>query len=190
VGFRGGERGRPAMPGEYNAMMRVSRPDFRRLITFLRWTGARPGEAQIATWRDYIPEKGCIELRHHKTAKATGQIRRIMLNRVARGLVEWIRRHYPDPEYIFVTRRGNKWAKSSIANQLKRIRKQAKVQQDATCYIFRHAYATQGILSGLDVATVGELCGHTLISTTARYLHLAGRVDHLKKAVEQISFTP
>ncbi|PIQ86080.1 MAG: hypothetical protein COV73_05095, partial [Candidatus Omnitrophica bacterium CG11_big_fil_rev_8_21_14_0_20_43_6] len=49
----------------------------------------------------------------------------------------------------------------------------------------RHTYASQLVMSGVDINTTRELLGHKDIRMTLRYSHLSP--DHKKRAVESLS---
>jgi integrase len=64
-----GGQGRDLTDEEFQALLRHSRQaSFRRLILFLRLTGARPGEATSAQWPMVNWPARVLILAHHKTA--------------------------------------------------------------------------------------------------------------------------
>jgi site-specific recombinase XerD len=57
-------------------------------------------------------------------------------------------------------------------------------RQKVVFHTLRHTYASWLVMSGVDLYTVQKLMGHSTISMTERYSHLAP--DHLKKAVKML----
>jgi site-specific recombinase XerD len=53
-------------------------------------------------------------------------------------------------------------------------------------HTLRHTFASHLVMAGVDLATVQKLLGHSSITTTMIYAHLAP--DHLRAAVEKLSF--
>ncbi|MCU9931040.1 tyrosine-type recombinase/integrase, partial [Escherichia coli] len=54
-------------------------------------------------------------------------------------------------------------------------------------YSYRHAFATQALVSGVDIATVAELLGHASTEMISRhYGHLANEKQHLKDAAARV----
>ncbi len=53
-------------------------------------------------------------------------------------------------------------------------------------HTLRHTFASHLVMAGVDLATVQKLMGHSSITTTMIYAHLAP--DHLKAAVEKLKF--
>ena len=51
-----GKQGRDWTDDEYRALLRHAEPHFRRFVCFLRFSGARPGEAKAAKWSDWDRE--------------------------------------------------------------------------------------------------------------------------------------
>jgi integrase len=90
-----GEPGRPMTDAEFNAILRSTSAVFRRVLVFLRFSGARPGELAAAKWTDLDLERGVITLHKHKTAKKTRRPRVIALNAVLVKLLIWLRRNRP-----------------------------------------------------------------------------------------------
>lgn len=182
-----GRRGRDVSPAEFQAMLRAATPAFRRVLIFLRWSGARPGELRALEWSQVRELARAIVQGEHKTADTLtdSRPRRIQLNRVLVKLLAWIRRHQPKGGPVFRNSYGGRWLTHALCKNLATIRRKAGLDASVKNYGCRHAYATGAILNGVDIATLAELLGHASIKTTEWYLHLAGKSDHLAMASER-----
>ena len=97
---RVGRRDRVPTPAETEAILAQASPQFRLIYSALRQCGARPGELCRATIADVDRAQRVITLKEHKTARKTGQPRRIpisrklgeMLDQAIAALEEQIRR--------------------------------------------------------------------------------------------------
>ncbi len=185
-----GERREAMEPAHYQALLRHSSPAFRRLVVFLRYTGARGGEAISATWEDFHAERCCIQLTQHKTMKKSkGKPRVIMLPAVALKLLAWIKRRDaidPNRKLIFQNTWGKPWIKPAIAWNVKAALQRAGIKGQVTLHQLRHLFGTQAVIRGVDIVTLAELMGHSKTAQTEHYLHVAGRKEHLKTAVDKI----
>ena len=59
--------------------------------------------------------------------------------------------------------------------------------ENACLHTLRHTYASHLVMAGVDIPTVQKLLGHSDISTTMRYAHLAP--EHLRKAIDKMGFS-
>lgn len=175
---------------EIPAMLRATTAAFRRVIIFCRYSGCRPGEMKHAEWPNYDIVRSCLVIWKHKTVRKTRKPRQIILHPCLVKLLEWIRRHRPHERLIFTNSRGGQWTNTAICQRIKEIRARTKIRGDVTLYHFRHGFLTEGVLKGLDVATLAELAGHESIRTTQTYLHLAKHTGHLRDAVAKIFRNP
>ncbi len=62
--------------------------------------------------------------------------------------------------------------------------REAKIKLAFRLYDLRHTFGTRSAMSGVDLATLKELMGHSDISTTMRYVHPTP--EHKKLAVEKL----
>jgi site-specific recombinase XerD len=89
-------------------------------------------------------------------------------------------------EIVFLSRTGEKVTEVSnaFARAVERLGFNDGVtdrRQKVVFHTLRHTYASWLVMSGVDLYTVQRLMGHSTISMTERYSHLAP--DHLKKAI-------
>jgi integrase/recombinase XerD len=179
-----GDTGRDMTEAEFHLLLRASGAPFRRILVFLRYSGARPVELRRLEWTQITEQ--AITQKVHKTARKTGRPRRIILNAILIKLLEWIKRNQQPPsQYVFLNQRGDQWTKRAICQHLERVRARAWLPGDVKLYGCRHAFGTGAILNGVDMATVGALLGHASIRTTQIYVHLANKDDHLAAAAAQ-----
>lgn len=141
-------------------------------------TGMRRGEMLALMWSD-------IDLVHRfiyvRSATAKGQKhRKIPLNQTATEmLTQW--KKLAHPVYVFSVENDEplKDLKKSWGGVLKR----AKIE-NFRWHDLRHDFASQLVMSGVDLNTVRELLGHGSIATTLRYAHLAP--EHKSAAVARL----
>ena len=75
---------------------------------------------------------------------------------------------------------------ASLQNVWPRICRAANLD-DVRLHDLRHTFASFGVNSGQNLPVIGKLLGHTKITTTQRYAHLAD--DPLRQATELIGAT-
>lgn len=181
-----GEGGRDLTDVEFRTLLRLSHPHFRRVLLFLKLSGARPGELRCATVGDVDLEAHCIVLRDHKTKKATGDNRRLVLNCVLLKLIKRLMADAPPSGHLFVNKRGRPWQTSALCRNIQRIRKRAGLPASVRLYSTRHSFGTGLLMAGESTATVMELMGHRQLASAQRYYHLSNKTEHLRAAVEKI----
>lgn len=181
-----GKRGQPMDEPYYLAMLKNTDALFRRFLLFLRETGARPAEASTLQW-DWIDwEQGIAVLPLHKTFGKTGKPRVLYLTEKVVRLLRWIYRHGgSERSHVFINSWGTRWNRCNLSLRIQRLRRKAGVPDTVKLYHLRHAYATNAIRNGVDLAVVAELLGHAGIQMTTYYLHLARHPQELRKAAEK-----
>ena len=180
-------RGRILTDHEFRVLVRNSSTDFKLLLFVLRETGCRPKEARTLRWPEVFADRW--EMKEHKTAKKTKRPRVVHLNATMRRLMEVLRRRAKDPDgHVFLSGRGKAWTANAVKLRVLRLKNKEELglPKDLCTYLLRHAFGTNAIVNGVDIASVAELMGHRSTEMISRvYLHLADQRVHLKNAVEQ-----
>ena len=144
-------------------------------------TGARIGEVLSATWENFDLDRGVwTKPSHHTKQKRTEHL---PLSATAMELLRGMRDPASESSaFLFPGRKPGR----PIAD-LKRFWKQVTASaglEDYRIHDNRHTHASHLVSSGMSLAIVGRLLGHTNPMTTQRYAHLAD--DPLRAAAEVI----
>lgn len=144
------------------------------VIRLLLLTGARKGEVLAMRW-EHLDLASALWV---KPASLTKQkrVHRVPLSSAAVALLESIPR---EGECVFPSRESHL---RRIESPWAAICKACKLE-DFRIHDLRHTYASVLIGTGLSLAIVGKLLGHSQPQTTARYAHLAD--DPLREATER-----
>jgi integrase len=160
---------------------------FRQLLVFLRFTGARPGEAARLRWEHIDLEAQVIRIPRHKTSR-TQQVKKprvIPLHPVVVKLLAYVRRLNQPGDVVFLNHRKTPWNRSSLSLRIRRARAAGGIPDDAKLYGLRHRFGTAAVVNGVDIKTLAELMGHETTRMTEHYLHLAGQKEHLADAMRR-----
>lgn len=156
---------------------------FRDFLLALRETGCRPGELQSLT-ADRIDLASGVWRVTNKTRWATGEpVRTVYLSPRALAISHRLAKLHPTGP-VFRNTRGRAWTRNAVALRMGRLGDKLGFGSEAVAYSFRHAFATDALMRGVDPATVAELMGHKSLTMVMRvYNQLKHRTDHLREAV-------
>ena len=154
-------------------MSQKMQPALRDLFLFLIDTGLRRGEALSLTWRDTPPYEKHIVLSDPEKIK-NGKPRTVPLTNRAYDILSK-RRHGPASEGPFG------FTNQRVDDMIKEFRK----VHDFDCRLLhtcRHTFCSRLVQSGVPLAVVKELAGHSDLQTTLRYAHLTS--ENLSDAIK------
>lgn len=79
------------------------------------------------------------------------------------------------PANVFLTQRGTAFAASTLWGRIKSRVTRSGISRNVTPHMLRHSFATHLLERGADLRVIQELLGHSSISTTEIYTHVAGK---------------
>ena len=79
------------------------------------------------------------------------------------------------PGNVFLTQRGTSFASVTLWARIKKCCIAAGINRNITPHMLRHSFATHLLEHGADLRVIQELLGHSSISTTEAYTHIASQ---------------
>jgi integrase len=140
-------------------------------------TGLRQGELLTLRWRDVDLGVGLLSVEVSKN----NEKRRIPLNAPVRAVLQALP-HYG--EWVLARPWGERISRTTLYAAFGRACARAGIE-DFHWHDLRHTFASQLVMTGVDLRTVQELVGHKTLDMTMRYSHLAPA--HKAAAVEKLA---
>jgi len=160
--------------GEIRRLIDKCSDKLRPIVVLALNTGMRRGEVLGLKWTDIDFQREIIRIANTKN----GEVKVLPMNATVKQTLMRVRRNQNSP-YVFCGKDGQPYHD---------IRKSFFTAIQKTGIInfhfhdLRHTYASQLVMSGIDINTTRELLGHKDLRMTLRYAHLSA--DYKKRAVE------
>jgi integrase len=160
------------------------RRPFRLYLIAMRHSGCRPGEIRRVTAEHFDQGLEAWVFAKHKTSDKVQRKRVVHLSPCLLTLTRILARARPKGS-LFRNADGEPWSKNAIVDRMRRIRVKFGLPPGATAYSFRHGFITDGLMRGVDVATMAALTGTSVEMISRHYGHLEKHGEHLKRAHRQ-----
>ncbi|MGC4004626.1 MAG: tyrosine-type recombinase/integrase [Pirellulales bacterium] len=162
---------------------------YRIVLIALRHTGGRPQTVSGVTVKDVASDITTWTLDQHKTRKVTGKPLTIFLSPCMQTVTRILlhaRGRSGGP--LFRNSRGNPWSKDSIGHRFRNLREKLGYDESIVPYSYRHGFATEMLVAGMDATTVAGLMGHTDPGMVLRrYSHVTQKKDYMLQAAKRIA---
>ena len=87
-------------------------------------------------------------------------------------------------QWAFPSPRGKRWQSANLSRRVAPLFRKAGIK--GAFHTLRHAYASHLVMAGVDLASVQKLLGHSSITTTMIYAHVAQ--EHLREQVGKLKY--
>lgn len=161
--------------------------DYEMILTAVR-TGLRQGELKGLQWRSIDWENRIIAVRYSRD-DLTGTLVPPKSNRIRyipmdADVYEMLYRRKKDVGYVFLAALGQPFDHRSITRRLRIVCERAGLRRIGW-HTLRHTFASHLVMRGVPLTAAKELMGHTSITTTMRYSHLAPSI--LREAIDMLN---
>ena len=147
----------------------------RAMLEVLYATGLRVSELVSLTVMQVNTRQGLV--------RVTGKGNKERLVPLGLESLDWIQRYLEEArpkivknktvDALFVNRRGGQMSRQAFWHLIKRYARMTGINKTLSPHILRHAFATHLLNHGADLRVVQMLLGHSDISTTQIYTHVA-----------------
>ncbi len=88
-------------------------------------------------------------------------------------------------DYLFLNNHGKVLSRQAVFKMIKKRAQECNIKKDISPHTLRHSFATHLLQNGADIRFIQELLGHSDLSTTEIYTHIASST--LKKDYEELN---
>lgn len=148
---------------------------YEMILTALR-TGMRQGELKALQWSSIDWQNRSIAVQHSRcdyssqlTSPKSNRIRYIPMDV---DVYEMLYARKANTGYVFVTERGEPFDRKLLRRHLSRVCDLSGLRK-VGWHALRHTFASHLVMRGVPMTAVQMLLGHSSITTTMRYAHLA-----------------
>lgn len=169
-------------PEEEKRLLGFAPEPIRSAIIASIHSGLRDGELSKLTWADVRFRERVLVVRQTKSKRD----RVVPMSRTLHDLLESLPRHITSP-YVFTSpRTGGKYDRFDTTGWREAIRRAGI--KNFRWHDLRHTFGSRLAQAGVPILTIKELMGHSQITVTMRYAHLAP--GNLRTAVEALDGMP
>lgn len=143
------------------------------ILELMYATGIRVSEVVDLTLDRYYAEEQFIRVigkGHKERLVPFGQCAK---HAVAEYLIARQQANVKPSPYVFLSNRQEAMTRQSVWKIIKKYAKMAKIPFEVTPHTIRHTFATHLLNNGVDLRAIQEMLGHSDISTTQIYVHVA-----------------
>jgi len=157
------------------------------LLTALR-TGMRQGELKGLQWSDVDWQSRNIVVRHsrcdYRKTLGSPKSNRERYIPIDVDVYEVLHKRKKSTGYVFLDADGEPFDNKRLNRRLAAICKRAELRK-VTWHVLRHTFASHLAMRGVPLTTVQTLLGHSNITTTMRYAHVAPST--LRTAIDMLN---
>jgi site-specific recombinase XerD len=145
----------------------------RCILETLYATGIRLGEVVSLEFRDVQADRQLLQVRSGKGGKDR---RTVLPESLLLHLREYYRQYRPR-KYLFEGQHpGRAISRRTVQAVFQQAKGRIGLERKVGVHVLRHCFATHQLEQGLDIVTLQSLLGHAHLQTTARYLHVTGKI--------------
>ncbi len=152
------------------------------IVAVAAYAGLRREEIVWLDWEDIDLRRSQIYVRNKPKHPLKDYMARTVP--VPEALVEILSALPRNGKPVFTSPKGKRWQSANLSRRLAPYFR--KLGIPGALHILRHTYASHLVMGGADLASVQKLLGHSQITTTMIYAHVAQ--EHLKEQVKKLGY--